>query len=252
MFKDLEALLGHQFIQTDLLKVALTHRSFHFENRAKSSGHFERLEFLGDAVLDLVLSEALMSRYPDVDEGSLSKWRASLVNESTLSEIAREMNIGKYLYLGKSEEVGREKARPRLLASALEALLAAVYLDGGLDPARLTIGRLFAGRLSLLDGKNQYATDFKTRLQEWSQKNLHSVPEYRLLSSSGPEHAKTFCYEVLLSGTKMGMGEGNSRKAAEQEAARNALTAIDNKAGCKNLIFGSAKNLNENALGDLT
>ncbi len=252
MLKDLEALLGHQFTQTDLLKVALTHRSFHFENRTKSVGHFERLEFLGDAVLDLVLSEALMSRYPEVDEGSLSKWRASLVNEATLSEIAREMNIGKYLYLGKSEEVSRDNARPRLLASALEALLAAVYLDGGLDPARLTIGRLFAGRLSLLDGKNQYATDFKTRLQEWSQKNLHCVPEYRLLSSSGPEHAKIFCYEVLLSGKKMGTGEGNSRKAAEQEAACSALTAIDKKAGCKNLIFGSAKNLHENALGDLT
>ena len=252
MLKDLEALLGHQFIQTDLLKVALTHRSYHFENRAKSGGHFERLEFLGDAVLDLILSEALMSRYPDVDEGSLSKWRASLVNEATLSEIARELNIGKYLYLGKSEEVGRENARPRLLASALEALLAAVYLDGGLNQARLTIGRLFAGRLSLLDAKNQYATDFKTRLQEWSQKNLHSVPEYRLLTSTGPEHAKIFCYEVLLSGKKMGAGEGNSRKSAEQEAARTALTAIDNKSGSKNLIFGSAKNLNENALGDLT
>lgn len=237
MFKDLEAQLGHQFIQTDLLRVALTHRSYHFENRAKSGGHFERLEFLGDAVLDLVLSEALMSRFPDVDEGSLSKWRASLVNENTLGEIARDMNLGKYLYLGKSEELGRENARPRLLASALEALLAAVYLDGGLDPARSMIGRLFAGRLSQLDGTIQYATDFKTRLQEWSQKNLHSVPAYRLLSSHGPEHAKIFSYEVLLAGKKMGCGEGSSRKAAEQDAACSALKAIEAKAGCKKSLF---------------
>lgn len=251
MLKDLEAQLGHQFTQTDLLKTALTHRSYHFENRAKSTGHFERLEFLGDAVLDLVLSEALMSRFPDVDEGSLSKWRASLVNESTLGEIAREINLGKYLYLGKSEEAGRENARPRLLASALEALLAAVYLDAGMDSARSTIGRLFAGRLSQLDGNNQYATDFKTRLQEWSQKNLHTVPEYRLVSSQGPEHAKIFSYEVLLAGKKMGAGDGNSRKAAEQEAACGALLAIE-KGGGKKLSFGSAKNLNKNTLGELT
>lgn len=245
MLKDLEASLGHQFIQTDLLKTALTHRSFYFENRARSPGHFERLEFLGDAVLDLVLSEALMSRFPDVDEGSLSKWRASLVNESTLSEIAREMSLGKFLYLGKSEETGRENARPRMLASALEALLAAVYLDGGLDQARSTIGRLFAGRLSQLDGTNQFAHDFKTRLQEWSQKNLHSVPEYRLVASQGPEHAKVFSYEVYLVGKKMGLGDGNSRKAAEQDAARNALLAIDKKAGCKTALFGKP-------MGDLT
>ncbi len=235
---EIEASLGHQFIQTDLLKTALTHRSFYFENRAKSPGHFERLEFLGDAVLDLVLSEALMSRFPDVDEGSLSKWRASLVNESTLSEIAKEIHLGRFLFLGKSEELGRENARPRLLASALEALLAAVYLDGGLDPARSTIGRLFAGRLSQLDGTNQFALDFKTRLQEWSQKNLHSVPEYRLLSSHGPEHAKVFAYEVFLQGQKLGAGEGNSRKAAEQEAARDALGKIESKAGCKEILFG--------------
>ena len=229
MLKTLEAQLGHQFIQIDLVKTALTHRSYHFENRAKSLGHFERLEFLGDAVLDLVLSEALMSRFPEVDEGSLSKWRASLVNESTLSDIAREINLGQHLYLGKSEEISRENARPRLLASALEALLAAVYLDGGMDPARSTIGRLFAGRLSQLDNVNQYATDFKTRLQEWSQKNLRVVPEYRLLSTDGPEHAKIFRYEVLLQGTKRGEGCGNSRKAAEQDAARAALNQIDKK-----------------------
>jgi len=227
MQKDLEALLGHRFIKSDLLKVALTHRSHHFENRRSSAGHFERLEFLGDAVLDLVLSEALMSRFPEVDEGSLSKWRASLVNEGTLGEIARELELGTYLYLGKSEDSQRENARPRLLAAALEALLAAVYLDGGLDAARSTIGRLFAGRLSQLDGQNQYATDFKTRLQEWSQKKVRLVPEYRLLSSSGPEHAKVFRYEVLIQDKKMGEGEGNSRKAAEQDAARNAITEIE-------------------------
>lgn len=234
MINALEAQLGHRFNQCDLLKVALTHRSHHFENRRSSTGHFERLEFLGDAVLDLILSEALMSRFPEVDEGSLSKWRASLVNEATLSEIAREMGLATHLFLGKSEDNQRENPRPRLLASALEAIFAAVYLDGGLDAARSTIGRLFAGRLSQLDNETQFALDYKTRLQEWSQKKLRIVPEYRMISSHGPEHAKVFVYEVLLANKKCGEGRGNSRKAAEQDAAKAALIEIEieSKSNC--------------------
>ncbi len=229
MFEELESRLDHRFQRADLLKVALTHRSYFFENRRTSPGHFERLEFLGDAVLDLVISETLMNRFPEVDEGSLSKWRASLVNEQTLGEIARDLGIANCLFLGRSEV--RESVRPRLLGSAFEAVLAAIYLDAGLEKARMVIEREFESRLSSLDDRNQYATDFKTRLQELTQKRLKTVPEYRLISSFGPEHAKQFRYEVLIQEKQCGEGEGNSRKSAEQAAARDALTRLENNEG---------------------
>jgi ribonuclease-3 len=227
MHAELEGLLGHRFDQTDLLRVALTHRSYHFENKHKSKGHFERLEFLGDAVLDLVLSECLMKAFPDVDEGPLSKWRASLVNESSLADLARGLGLHKYLFLGRSEDSRREEARPRLLASAFEALLAAVYLDGGLETVRALIERLFADKLGHLSADNEFASDFKTRLQEWSQKRFRTTPDYRLIESDGPEHAKRFRFEVWVDGHCLGTGEGGSRKSAEQSAAGDALTKIE-------------------------
>lgn len=223
MYEELEGRLGHQFVNHDLLKIALTHRSYHFENRKLSLGHFERFEFLGDAVLDLILSEALMDKFPDVDEGTLSKWRASLVNESVLSEIGLGLGLNQVLFLGKSENVQRDNPRPRLLASSFEAILAAVYKDGGLSAAKKVIDLLFAARLEKLDDQNHFATDFKTRLQESTQKRTKTVPEYRLVSSDGPEHAKTFKYQVLVKDEPCGEGEGSSRKNAEQAAARDAL-----------------------------
>ncbi|MGE3680744.1 MAG: ribonuclease III [Bdellovibrionales bacterium] len=222
----LEEQLGHHFARSDLLCVALTHRSYHFENKTESLGHFERLEFLGDAVLDLILSEALMRRFPDVDEGTLSKWRASLVNETTLSEIARDLGLVSYLFLGRSEDAQRASARPRLLASAFEAVLAAIYQDGGLECVRGIVERLFASRLDRLDASQEYTTDYKTRLQEWVQKRHRTTPVYRLLTTDGPEHAKTFCYEALVADQTLGKGEGRSRKSAEQDAARDALDKI--------------------------
>lgn len=226
MFKALEGRLGHQFANSELLRVALTHRSYHFEHRHKSTGHFERMEFLGDAVLDLVLSEKLMLDFPEVEEGTLSKWRASLVNESALGEIGKSWELNKFLFLGKSEELQRDNARPRLLASALEAVIAAVYLDGGMDAARAMILREFNDKLSALSPDNEFAQDFKTRLQEWTQKRYHTTPEYRMLTSDGPEHAKHFIFEVLVDGQEVGKGEGSSRKSAEQSAARSAIEKI--------------------------
>jgi ribonuclease III len=225
MLEKLEARLGHAFANRELLNIALTHRSYHFENKSTSPGHYERMEFLGDAVLDLVLSESLMSRYPDVEEGTLSKWRASLVNEITLSEMAKTLDLGAYLYLGRSEK--RETPRPRLLASAYEAVVAAVYQDSNLETVRALIEREFASKLDRLNRQVEYATDFKTRLQEWSQRRFRSVPDYRLTSSMGPEHAKTFTTEVWINESRFGQGEGQSRKSAEQEAARQALAHID-------------------------
>ncbi|MGZ3721732.1 MAG: ribonuclease III [Bdellovibrionales bacterium] len=216
--------LGHAFNDPQLLQKALTHRSFYFENRGTSPGHFERLEFLGDAVLDLVLSETLMKAFPQVDEGTLSKWRASLVNEATLADVAREMEIGNYLFLGKSEDTQRANLRPRLLSSAYEAVLGALYLDAGLEKTRAFIDKQFSSRLETLDMTNEFAADFKTRLQEKTQSRYRSVPEYRMVSSEGPEHAKNFTYEVYVNDQCLGLGSGQSRKAAEQEAARDALS----------------------------
>lgn len=223
---ELQSRLGHEFRQTDLLRVALTHRSYHFENKTRSPGHFERLEFLGDTVLDLIISELLMERYPDVGEGTLSKWRASLVNETTLGAIAREFDLAKFLYLGKSEEVQRAQARARLLASAYEALLAAVYLDGGLPAAQALVRRHFDARLNDLTVADGFNADFKTKLQEWAQAKHHVTPEYRLVDAAGPEHQKRFRYAVLIGDQFLGQGEGGSRKAAEQDAAHVALKTL--------------------------
>ena len=227
MLQDLQARLGFQFTQPQLLKVALTHRSYHFEHKDKSCGHFERMEFLGDAVLDLLMSEMLMSAFPEVEEGVLSKWRASLVNEQSLSHIASELDLIRHFRLGRSESLQRDNPRPRLLASALEAILAAVYQDGGLEAARRVVSQLFAGRLNDLDPAQGFAADFKTRLQEWTQKRYRCTPDYRLLDSEGPEHAKRFRFEVLVGGEVLGQGAGGSRKSAEQEAARQALLRIE-------------------------
>lgn len=229
MRNELEQILGYVFKNTDLLRIALTHRSYHFENKDTSIGHFERLEFLGDAVLDLVLSESLMAQYPDVDEGTLSKWRASLVNEQSLSEIAKNLQLARFLYLGRSETQNREQAshRPRMLASAFEAVVAAVYQDAGLEVVRQLIAREFQPMIERLDKHNEFALDYKTRLQEYAQKRWKTLPEYRLAGSTGPEHQKIFRYEVYIGDQVLGSGEGNSRKAAEQDAAKAALKQIE-------------------------
>lgn len=223
----LMAQLGYCFKDPCLLQSAVTHRSYFFENRSKAPGHFERLEFLGDAVLDLILSEALMAAHPAAEEGTLSKWRASLVNESTLAEVAREVQLGRYVYVGKSEEPLRPDFRPRLLASAFEAVVAALYLDAGFPVVRDFILRHFASRIDGLNIQNEYEADFKTRLQEWTQKQFHVVPEYKLLRAEGPDHARTFTVEVLVKKDGLGQGSGRSRKEAEQNAAAAALRKMD-------------------------
>jgi ribonuclease III len=224
MLIDLAGRLGHEFKDLSLLETAITHRSFYFENRGITNAHYERMEFLGDAVLDLVLSETLMKCFPQMNEGTLSKWRASLVNETVLGDLARDLELQRYLRLGNSEEKERERLRPRLLSSALEAVIAALYLDGGLECVRKFLDTQFASRIEQLDATNEFAADFKTRLQELTQKRFHNVPEYRLVLADGPEHAKNFIYEVLINGEVKGTGQGSSRKSAEQEAARDALT----------------------------
>ena len=223
----LEKRLGHRFRRPELLEQALTHRSWAHE-REEAVGHYERLEFLGDAVLGLIAAEELFLEHPDLPEGELSKRKAFLVSREVLARRGEELGLGEVLRLGVGEERsgGREKAS--LLADAVEAVLGAVYLDGGLEAARRTIGGLFAGGVARPGGG---PTDAKTRLQEAVQGRGWPLPEYRLVDQHGPDHAKRFTVEVLLRGEPAGRGHGRSKKGAEQEAAAVALAGLDGPAG---------------------
>jgi len=221
--------LGYQFTNSELLELALTHKSFANEQLNGSStpkDDNERLEFLGDAVLDLALSEILMKRYPADPEGGLSKKRASLVNEDSLAQIAQRMGLESYLRLGKGEIKTGGLQKPRILASTLEALIGAVFQDSGYILVSNVIEALFAPSLERL-GSVDFSADFKTRLQERAQSmNAKQTPVYRLESESGPDHDKTFNVVVELEGQALATGSGKSKKAAEQNAAMKALEML--------------------------
>lgn len=227
IYQELETRLGHAFQKPEYLDSALTHRSYFFENRSTSPQHFERLEFLGDAVLGLIISDFLMQAYLQQEEGELTKWRASLVNETALAELARELDLQNLLRLGKSEVNQREQLSSRVLSSALEAVIGAVYLDAGFSKTKELVEKLFHTRLEQLDHTHHYAADFKTRLQEFCQKQFKKTPTYKLVSSDGPDHAKFFNTEVSVGNKVMAIGRGGSRRASEQEAARIALENIE-------------------------
>lgn len=212
-----------EFKNPALLQQALTHKSFHNENAKLSNGHNERLEFLGDAVLDLAVSDFLFHANPTMNEGDLSKIRASLVNEAALSEIARTMNMGDHLKLGKGESLTGGATKPRLLASAFEALVGALYLDQGYEVAKSFLADKFAAKLAALDDQVFYRDDYKTRLQELVQEVHRRTPVYELIGEEGPDHDKTFSVNILLDNKVLGTGTGKSKKQAEQEAARIAL-----------------------------
>jgi ribonuclease-3 len=220
---DLESLFSHTFQDPLLLEQALTHRSFHFENRSRSQGHNERLEFLGDAVLDLAVSNELMRLYPEESEGVLSKWRASLVNENSLAERAGALNLKLYLRVGKGELASQALQRPRLLASAYEAVIGALFLDGGFEVARKFLAEQFHEELRHVSATMDFESDYKTRLQEKVQKETHAPPDYRIVKTEGPDHNKKFFVEVSVQGKVLATGEGASRKQAEQRAAELAL-----------------------------
>jgi ribonuclease-3 len=209
--------LGYSFSDVSLLVRALTHVSY---DRERSAGHNEVPEFLGDAVLDLAISDLLIRSFPEKSEGDLSKMRAALVNSTVLAEKAALLNLGRLLRLGKGEERsgGREKAS--ILAGAFEALLGAVYRDGGYEAARCIIDRYFAGDVKKRRLGQQ---DYKTRLQEISQMLFRTPPSYRLVSASGPDHEKRFVTEIAIGGKVLGLGEGKTKKQSEQQAARKAL-----------------------------
>jgi ribonuclease III len=231
LISDFQSRFHYRFQNSVLLEQALTHRSFYFENRNHSPGHNERLEFLGDAVLDLCISDELMRLYPHESEGVLSKWRASLVNEASLAEKASRLGIVQILKVGKGELQTQTAARPRLLASAFEALIGAVYQDAGWEPAKKTVIQHFSDSLLDVSASTEFEADYKTRLQERVQREMHRPPDYRIVRTEGPDHNKTFYVEVSVNGNVLATGAGTSRKLAEQQAAQIALAAKLGKSG---------------------
>ena len=223
-FGKLEGLLGYQFTRPELLGRALTHRSHANESRSGEENN-EKLEFLGDAVLDLVVGHLLMDRYPRLSEGELSVTRAQVVSEAGLSELAGEMGLGAFLRLGRGEERTGGRHKPSLLADAFEAVVAAVYLDGGFEASRSLVERLLSRRLAEIDATGFH--DSKTRLQENAQAKLKATPEYRVIGESGPDHDKTFEVAVVIKDREWGRATGKSKKEAEQRAAAMAAFLLD-------------------------
>ncbi len=242
---DLEQALGHHFQHPALIRQALTHssqarelESVHPADSFSRFGDNEQLEFLGDAVLGLVTSQELFQRFPGFREGELSKLRAHLVSEKHLIRVARELDLGKYLLLGRGEEKSGGRAKPALLVDALEAVLAAMYLDGGLEVTRAFILQRIVGpeltHMALEAGAVLPITDFKSALQERLQAKGCPQPVYALVREEGPEHKKTFTVEVRLKlpgapegGEVVGRATGSTKKKAEQDAARQALQHLE-------------------------
>lgn len=224
--KLLEAALAYEFADIRLLDTALTHRSYINESSEPGLQDNERLEFLGDAVLDLCVSDLLMKKYPDYNEGKLSRLRSLLVNEYPLAELGRRFSLGEYLRLGKGEETSGGRNKNSILSNAFEAVVAAVYLDSGYDRIAAVLEKLFEPML-LQDSDDLLFRDFKTQLQEVSQELFKTIPKYSLLDEYGPDHDKTFVVELGIANRIRTSGMGKSKKEAEQEAARRALEELD-------------------------
>jgi ribonuclease III len=224
-YSSLEAMLGYQFRDRGLLEQALRHASWCNEHPGERLEDNERFEFLGDAVLDLVVGHKLMTRYPQLREGQLSVTRAQVVSEAGLSEVAAQLGIGEWLMLGKGEERSGGRAKPSILADAFEAILAAVYLDGGFDAAQGFVERLLAQRIETVEFKGFY--DFKTRLQETAQARLKATPTYRVVQEIGPDHDKRFVVAVTIGNDEWARAVGKSKKEAEQMAAAEAAFRLE-------------------------
>jgi ribonuclease III len=220
--ESLDGVLGVTFRDADLRQAALTHRSFAFERGLTITN--ERLEFLGDAVLGLVVTDMAYRAYPDMPEGQLAKLRAAVVNMVALADVARSLDLGRVLLLGKGEERSGGRDKASILADALEAVFGAVYLDRGLDAARELVERLFRPRLEAYV-RGEGDRDYKTILQELASQEIRSMPEYRL-DEQGPDHEKEFTATVYLAGEPLGTGTGRSKKEAEQQAAREAFERL--------------------------
>lgn len=218
--------LGITFRNAQALDLALTHRSFAYERGVDQTN--ERLELLGDAVLNLVITDLIFKRFPDHAEGDLAKLRASLVSEPALAEVAVELDLGPAVMLGRGEEITGGRFKPSILGDALEAVIGAIYIDRGLQATRRVVQNLFGSRIAAAVGQ-EVPRDAKTRLQEMVTRMYQRLPKYRV-SSEGPDHEKRFLAEVLIEGEPYGSGTGRSKKGAEQEAAAEALLRLASEA----------------------
>jgi len=220
----LEERIGYAFKDRTLLQQAVTHRSYLNENPSWPVGHNERLEFLGDAVLELVVTEYLYQHYPDRPEGEMTNWRAALVNAVTLSGITAEFDLNTHLLLSRGEARDTGRARQYILANAIEALIGAIYLDGGYEPCKSFIGKFVLTHLPDIISKKLYR-DAKSLLQEEAQERIGVTPTYRVMEEWGPDHARQFKIGVYLGKELTGEGQGQSKQDAQQAAAEDALAA---------------------------
>jgi len=222
---ELQEALGGAFTSVSLLEQALVHSSYINENPAYTGGHNERLEFLGDAVLGLIVAEELYRAFPGLSEGEMTRARAALVRRDALARVAQAINLGDFLLMGRGEESSGGRRKTPNLAGALEAVIAAVYLDRGIAAARDMVMNLFAVEWGKLVSSGA-GIDYKSRLQELTQSRFQQTPVYHLAGETGPDHDKKFIVEVTVNGAVMGTGSGKSKKEAETEAARLALERL--------------------------
>lgn len=215
----LQEKIGYHFYDEKLLRQALTHSSYANERKINKCGDYERLEFLGDAVLEMVSSEFLYCKFPNLPEGQLTKMRASMVCEPSLAYCAKDLELGKYLFLGKGEEATGGRNRASVTSDVMEAITGAIFLDGGLESAKAFIMKFILNDLE----EKQLFYDSKTILQEQIQKTPGKTIAYELVEEKGPDHDKVFCVDVLIDGKKAASGTGKNKKSAEQEAAYQVL-----------------------------
>lgn len=223
---ELEARVGHMFDDVAVLDRALTHRSFAHEHESEGYLHNESFELLGDSILGFIVCEWLLERFPDEDEGRLSKMKAYLVSERTLDKIAREVDLGRYLRLNRGEEKTGGREKRAILVDSYEALVAAIYLDGGLATARTFVRGCLQRWFDPMDPTDLTSTDYKSALQEALQASGLHVPIYEVAEIIGPDHRRTFCVEVVVEGERFARGEGQSIKRAEQDAAKRAIDRL--------------------------
>src|SRR3990167_941977 len=222
-FIPFETKIGYTFLDKGLIEQAFTHRSYLNENRAAGREHNERLEFLGDAVLELVVTEFLFAKYPEKPEGELTAYREALVNTVSIADAAGKLGMNEFLLLSRGESRDTGRARQIILANAFEALIGAIYLDSGYDAAKIFIAvQLFHKTDEVVEKK--LWQDAKSRLQELSQEEMQVTPTYKVLDQTGPDHDRVFVVAVYLGSDKTALGEGRSKQEAEQDAAQKALT----------------------------
>jgi ribonuclease-3 len=250
-FGTIEDVVNYSFVNKHLLKDAMTHRSYFHEYPNAVRTHNERIEFLGDAVLGLAITEALYREMPEAPESELSRIKSHLVSRETLAQIAVEIDIGRHIRLGKGEGITGGRAKTSVLANVMEAVIGAVFLDGGYPAARDMVVGIYSGMLRQAGSQNSFS-DYKTVLQELNQKRFGKLPEYRLVDETGNDHDKTFTYEVYVDGKPCGRGAGRNKKAAQTSAARVALEKMKSPNITSNVTSNITPDISPNVSPDIS